>query len=179
MDVLNAIACRRMYRAFTADPVGDEALGLLVEAATRAPMAANVPVRRIVVVTDRRVLRTIRQLTPGLAVEPPALLALCTDIRQAEDETGAHGRDISSWIDAGAAAENVALAATELGLGVSFARSCTDPALRVALDLPDHVRPDLLVAVGHVAAGAARPPKRPRQPVFRDRYGVPWEPGSA
>lgn len=171
MDVLDAITRRRMQRSFAERPVPEGLLRQVADAAARAPMAANVAVRRIVIVTDRAVLKTLRQLTPGLGVEPPALLALCSDLRVASAETGRHGCCISSYIDAGAAAENAALAAAALGLGASFARSCTESAIRVALGLPAHVRPDILVSVGYVAASRSRAPRRPAIPIFYDQYG--------
>ncbi|MBX5485437.1 MAG: nitroreductase family protein [Mycolicibacterium hassiacum] len=177
MEVLAAIAARRMHRSFDGSPVDPAVVERLVDAAARAPMAANVGVRRIVVVTDPAILRTLRQVTPGLTADPPVLLALCTDLAQAELQTGAHGRDISSWIDAGAAAENVALAALELGLGVCFARSCNDAALRIVLALPPEVRPDILVGVGHPTARGSATSRRPATPVYRDQYGTPWEVG--
>lgn len=165
-----------MHRSFTDKAVGAQALEALVLAATRAPMAGNVLQRRIVVVTDAAVLRTLRAVTPGLQAIAPAVLAICTDIAVAAEQLGCHGRDISSLIDVGAAAENVALAAVALGLGTSFARSCTDAAVRVVLGLPEHVRPDLLVAVGHPAPTPSRAMRRPPPVVYHDRFGVAWEP---
>jgi nitroreductase len=167
-----------MHRSFDERPVPPDVLRQVAEAGARAPMAANICVRRIVIVTDRRILRTLRQITPGLSVEPPALLALCTDVRQAEEETGLHGLRISSYIDAGAAAENIALAAAELGLGASFARSCTEPAIAIALGLPEHVRPDILVSLGYVSSSPSRAPRRRPAPIFADQYGTE-EPSNA
>jgi len=174
VDVLDAIARRRMHRSFDRRPVPDELLQQIAAAAARAPMAANIPLRRIVVVTDRRIIATLRQVTPGLSSDPPALIALCTDLAVAEAETGRHGRDISSYIDAGAAAENAALAAAALGLGASFARSRTEAGIGVALGLPPHVRPDILVGVGYVSQRPSRAPRRPETPIFRDQFGAPW-----
>lgn len=173
VDVLEAIARRRMHRSFDATPVADEVVDRLVDAAARAPMAANVLVRRIIVVADPRVRRTLRQVTPSLTADAAVLIVLCTDLEQAERDTGAHGRDISSWIDAGAAAENVALAAIDLGVGVCFARSCNDVAVRVALALPEHIRPDIMVGVGHPTHSPSRAPRRPAVSVDCDQFGAP------
>lgn len=100
-----------MHRVFEDAEVSEADLACSVDAAVRAPMAANVSLRRILVVTDRAIVRTLRQVTPGLSVEPPAVIVLCTDLVEADAFTGRHGQYISSYIDAGAAAENVALAA--------------------------------------------------------------------
>jgi hypothetical protein len=54
-------------------------------------------------------------------------------------------------------------------------RSCTDAAVREILELPESIRPDLLVAVGHPAGGRDRAPKAPRPLVYAERFGDPWE----
>ena len=175
MDVFEALRKRRMHRAFTDQPVAEEALDRLVWAATRAPMGGNELVRRIVVVADPRVVKTVRQVTPSFLANAAAIIVVCTDLERAEASMGTQGRDILSLLDAGAAAENLALAAPALGLGVCFVRSVNDPALREVLELPESVRPDILVAVGHPAPRPSPgPPPRPSV-VFRDRFGVPWE----
>jgi nitroreductase len=88
---------------------------------------------------------------------------------------GRQGRDILSLLDAGAAAENVALAAPALGLGVSFVRSANDAAMREVLELPEDVRPDILIGVGHPAPTPSPSPRMPKPVVFRDRFGEPWK----
>jgi nitroreductase len=174
MDVLEALRKRRMHRAFTDEPVDEEALQRLVWAATRAPSGGNEVVRHIVVVIDPRLVRTVRQVTPSFLANAPAILLICTDLVRAEAAMGRQGRDILSLLDSGAAAENVALAALELGLGVCFVRSVNDSALREVLELPSDVRPDILVAVGHPSPSPSPAPPPREHPVHRDRWGIVW-----
>jgi nitroreductase len=174
VDVLDAIRRRRMTRTFRAEPVGDAELAQLVWAASRAPQAGNMTVRRFVVVTDPGVVRTIRAVMPSFVSNAPAAIVICTDLDRVAALMGERGRDLVSHIDVGTAAENICLAATALGLGVCFAQSSTGAALRAVLDLPPNVRPDMVVQVGWPAAAT-----RPRihidpPPVDRDRYGNPW-----
>lgn len=175
VDVFEAIRRRRMHRSFAPDPVDDEALARLVWAAGKAPMGGAELVRRLVVVTDAALVRTVRQVTPSLLADAPALILVCTDLERAEASMGLQGRDVLSLVDAGAAAENIALAAPALGLGVCFVRSSNEAALREVLELPEHVRPDILVAVGHPAATPSPGVKAPDPVVYRDRFSVPWE----
>ena len=176
VDVLEVIRTRRMHRSFTPTPVEDGALACLVWAAGKAPMGGAELVRRLVVVTDPRVVETVRQVTPSLLANAPALILICTDLERAEASMGRQGRDILSLLDAGAAAENIALAAPTLGLGVCFVRSANEAALREVLELPDSVRPDILVAVGHPASTPSPGVKAPAPIAYRDRFGTPWEP---
>jgi nitroreductase len=72
--------------------------------------------------------------------------------------------------------ENIALAAASLALGVCFVRSANEAALREVLELPDSLRPDILVAVGHPASTPSPGVKAPAPIAYRDRFGTPWEP---
>jgi nitroreductase len=175
MDVVEAIRRRRMHRVFAPNAVSDEQLDRLVWAAGRAPMGGAELVRRIVVVTEPRLVRTVRQVTPSFLANAPAMILICTDLERAEISMGIQGRDVLSLVDAGAAAENVALMALTLGLGVCFVRSSNDAALQEVLDLPQHVRPDVLIAVGRPAETPSPGVRGPDPIVFRDGWGYPWE----
>lgn len=67
MDVSDAIEARRSVRAFTPDPVGDDQLRELVEAAARAPSGGNLQPWRIFVVNGPSMAR----LRSFLAARPP------------------------------------------------------------------------------------------------------------
>ena len=53
---------------------------------------------------------------------------LTDDLGRAEASMGVQGRDTLSLVDAGAAAENMALAAVALGLATCFVRCANDTA---------------------------------------------------
>jgi nitroreductase len=138
------------------------------------------PVRRFLVVRDPAVLRSLAQVTPSfLARSAPLVIVLATDLEVALELGGRQNRDILSLVDSGAAAENIALAALALGLGTYFFRSSNESALRVVLQLPACVRPDILVAVGEPRPTEARRARAVPPIAFRDRFGVPWEPAQA
>lgn len=164
-----------MHRAFAPEPVEEGTLDRIVWAATRAPMGGAELVRRLVVVSDPAMVRTVRQVTPSFLANAPAVILVCTDLERAAASMGRQGRDVLSLLDAGAAAENIALAAAALGLGACFVRSANETALREVLDLPEHVRPDILVAIGQPAETPSPGVRAPTPVVFRDRWGEPWE----
>src|SRR5262245_65443468 len=114
-----------MHRSFGPDPVDEESLARLVWAATRAPMGGNELVRRIVLVTDPALVRTVREVTPSFLANATAIILVCTDLERAEISMGLQGREVLSLLDAGAAAENVALTAVALGLEIGRA-SCRE-----------------------------------------------------
>lgn len=174
MEVEEAIKKRRMHRSFGQDPVDEGSLARLVWAATRAPMGGNELVRRIVLVTDPAVVRTVREVTPSFLANAPAIILICTDLERAEISMGVQGREVLSLLDAGAAAENVALTAVALGLGVCFVRSANDVALRAVLDLPETVRPDILIGIGRPAATPSPAMRHPAPVVYLNRFGSDW-----
>lgn len=176
MDVLESIRKRRFHRSFTAEPVDEESLARLVWAAGRAPMGGAELVRRILVMTDPDLMRTVRQVTPSFLANSPAVIVICTDLDRAEASMGVQGRDTLSLVDAGAAAENMALTAVALGLATCFVRCANDVALQEVLDIPKNVRPDILVAVGHPAPVPSAPVKNPPAVVYRNGFGKVWNP---
>jgi nitroreductase len=175
--VLEAMRKRRMHRYFDPAPLDDGTLRTLVWAATRAPVGGNEPSRFLLVVKDPRLVKTVVEVTPSyIGTMPAAIIAVLTDLDRAEEQMGTQGREQLSRIDAGAAAEHIALAAVGLGIGAYLFRCSNEAALRVVLDLPARVRVEWLAAVGHPAATPSFAPKAPRQVVYVDRWGGDeWE----
>ena len=177
MDVLEAMRRRRMHRYFDPAPLDDETLQTFAWAATRAPAGGNQPSRYVLVVKQPSLVKTLVEVTPSyIGTQPPAVILILTDVDGAERQMGAQGRDHLSRLDAGAAAEHVAL-------GCGWARSrllpvpllqrgrtarCLRPAAVVGIDW--------LAAVGRPAATPSPAPKAPPQVVYVDRWGgEQWE----
>lgn len=175
MELADALRKRSMCRNFDEKPVDKEKLQKLVYAAGRAPQGGNMPVREYIVVDDLRYMRLLRGVTPSFLADPPAALVICTDLEKAQNVMGTQGREILSLLDAGAAAENVALQAEELGLGVSFVRSATDRAVRRVLDIPDRYRIDMIIGVGYKSKKRPPPIKGQKPIVHGNRFGGKWD----
>lgn len=172
MDLFEALARKRACRLFTKEPISQEQIQKLVYAAGRAPTASNRPYRHCILVDDPRVIRAIRQISPSLVADPPVLLIIFTDMEVALAGVG-RVAERSSMVDAGAAGENVLLAATALELGSQFAMISVMTGIRTILRLPEHCRVDLIIPVGHPSSA----PKSVRAPekanlVYHNQYGV-------
>jgi nitroreductase len=168
-DVFRAMRKRRMHRDFLPVQVDEALLERLIYAAGRGP-AARADIRHIVVTTEPRLIRSIRQVCPGWLNNAPAMMALCTDTVLADELMGPSA-DKATILDSGAAAAYVSLAAPALGLGICFVTSWSVEAVQGVLDLPAHIRPDILLAIGQPVP---RPPKAaPRfKPILhRERFG--------
>src|SRR5262249_38882248 len=133
MELFEAMRKRRAHRFFSADPVDDELLAQLVWAADRAPHGGGQLYRLVVVVNDRALVKTIEQVSPALGVfsqSAPAVIVICSVPADAEAAGGVYARDVATHIDAGASAENIALAAPALGLGTCFVTGFNESAIR-------------------------------------------------
>jgi nitroreductase len=162
-----------MHRAFAPDPVPEEAMEKLLWAASRA-VTAKAGIRHLVVVDDDRVMRTLRQACPGFINDAPLAIAICSDLRVLEESVGRTGVEGVGRLDAGTAAAHLSLAAPALGLGICFVMSFGHAAVRAVLDLPEHLRPEILVAVGVPAAQPSKAAKAIPPIVHHNVYGTAW-----
>jgi nitroreductase len=168
-DVFLAMRKRRMHRDFLPEQVDEALVERLIYAAGRGP-TARADIRHIVMTTDERLMRSIRQVCPGWLNSAPALMAICTDTRLAFELVGASA-DKATVLDSGAAAAYVSLAAPALGLGICFVTSWPAEAVQGVLDLPAHIRPDILLAVGHPVPNPPKAAPRFKPILHRERFG--------
>ena len=174
MELVEAMRKRRMHRAFAPDPVPEDAMEKLLWAASRA-VTAKAGIRHLVVIDDDQVMRTLRQACPGFINNAPLAIAICSDLQVLESSVGRTGVEGVGRIDAGTAAAHLSLAAPALGLGICFVMSFGQEAVRAVLDLPEHLRPEILVAVGVPAAEPSKAAKAIPPIVHHNVYGTAWE----
>lgn len=174
MDYFEALTRKRACREFTDQPVSEEQIQRLLYSASWAPVASNRPYRHCIVVDDPRVIQAIRQISPSLQSRAPLLIVIYSDLQIAHATVGRVG-DRCTAVDAGAAGENVLLAAAALGLGAQFTMISAMNGIRTILRLPAHCRVDLIIPVGHPVRTlpplSAEKPNR-GQRVSRNQYGV-------
>lgn len=167
-SLFDALKRRRTTRLFSSNPIPSEVLARLLYAARRAPTGGNIDTRRFIQVTDKDLIEMIRKASPGFYDTCPALLVICTDLSAAEGDT-------TAIFDAGASAENVALASTAMGLGVGFVKSYPEIAVKTILDIPDNVRTEIIVKLGYPQPEQPKAPRVLRSPAYMNRYGIQLE----
>jgi nitroreductase len=152
---MKAIRARRSIRRFTSEPLSDDAIKALLEAAMSAPSAGNQQPWEFVVVTDRKILDQIPDVHPyaQMCKQAPAAILVCGNL-----ERDTHR---GFWVqDCSAATQNILIAATEQGLGAVwcgvYPREDRVSGLRKLFELPDHIMPLALIPIGHSAE--KRPP---------------------
>jgi nitroreductase len=167
---------RRACRNFEPKQIPDEILQKLAYAAHRAPTGGNAPYRFVVVVKDPLQLKMIKLVSPGYFGDTSAAIFVCIDTRAAYKGKGGAAELLCASHDAGAAAENIVLAAYSMGLGASFVKSYSELAVAKILDLPEGCRTELLVSVGYPAKDEPKPLKKRKGSTmtFLDRFGHIW-----
>lgn len=157
MDVSEVIARRYSVRAYKGDPVSEEVLAGVLEAARLAPTAANrQPFRVIVVRTAGRAADLRRIYGRDWFAQPPLVLCVCA----VEDEAWRRMDDKPyGEVDATIAMDHLILAATAAGLGTCWIAAFDPAAAREILSLPDGVEPVAFTPLGY-PADEPRPKKR-------------------
>jgi len=150
MDAMDAILSRRSIRRYTEQPVSDETIKELLEAAMSAPSAGNEQPWHFLVIRERQILNEIpkyHQYSQMLRDAPVAIM-VCGDERLQKYE--------GYWVqDCSAATENILIAAQAKGLGAVwlgvFPIEDRVIALRKLLNIPEEVIPFSLISIGYPA----------------------------
>ncbi len=193
------VHAQRACREFTDDPVPDELVGRVLDAATFAPSAENKQPWEFVVVRDAEARARIGELTrrawdargrefsrdrlspalfaevdrgaTGGASDAPVLVVVAADTSR--------GLAVSVPSSIFPAVQNLLLAAGALGLGSALTTITTAYAdeLRAAVGLPEHVVPVAVIPLGVPARPLGPPVRNPfTAHTHRERYGAPWSP---
>ena len=148
MNTLDAILTRRSCREFTDKPIKSETLHQLLEAAMSGPSCVNARDWSFVVVTDPA--EPLRKAAAGILV--------CGDL----DRAFRFAKDY--WvIDGAIAAQNICLAAQELGLGAVWLGTWPQmdrvEAQQKLFGLPETIVPHSIIALGYPEADLTAPRK--------------------
>ena len=157
MGFKELIQARYSVRAYKPDPVEEEKLQQVLEAACLAPTAVNrQPFRLLVLRTGGREEELQRIYSRKWFTQAPLIICICTVPEEAWVR-----RDGRKYVDVDAAIamDHLILAARSLGLGTCWIADFDLAAAREVLGLPDDVEPLLFTPLGH-PAGEPRPKRR-------------------
>jgi len=172
--VLDAIRTRRVARAMTEAPIERDQLQMVLDSARYAPHAGNRRLHRYVVVTRPAVLRAVRMMSPGMLQRPTAAIIVCVDW----DTVRSYGfppANPGPYIDVGTATATLLLAAHSVDLAAGPVTSFSRAGVATILGLPEGVRPEMIVCLGHPATTQPPPMRRRNGPTWEDL--IQWERG--
>ena len=147
LDFMNVIKKRRTVRKYKSDPVPEDILNQVLEAARLAPSGSNLQPWHFIVIKDKLTKEKLMDLPLGKmkihkwAVEAPILIVACTD-------------PSVSWkwhiVDLTIALEHLMLAATNFGLGTCWlARLGFEEPIKEILDIPKHIKVLAITPLGY------------------------------
>ena len=175
LDVQEAIRTRRVAKYYAQEDVPDDLLWTVLEAARWAPTGGNQRVHRFVCINDRTLLKQIKLFVPGMVAGlPGALIVICIDWELAKQDVRVPDYQ-AVYFDVGSAAENMLLMAHGLGLVAGPMTSFNNEAIRVLLNLPERIDPQMFIGLGFPAEPPAYLPKWPKTKI-RVEDLVQWGP---
>jgi nitroreductase len=134
----------------TSEPVPRDQLERILDAAAHAPSAGNRRLQRFVAVDDAATLRVLRMVSPGMLQRPTAAIVICIDVARAV-EYGFRATSSGLYIDVGAVAQTMLLAAHALDLGSGPVTSFSKAAVSAVLNLLAGWTPEMIICLGHAA----------------------------
>jgi nitroreductase len=145
MNFSELIKTRYSVRAYKSDPIEEEKLRQVLEAAQLAPTAANrQPFQMIVIHTAGCEPELRRIYSRAWFTQAPLIVCIC---------------GVPADVDAAIAMDHLILAATDLGLGTCWIAAFDPAAARQVLGLPEGVEPIAFTPLGY-PAGRPGPKQR-------------------
>jgi nitroreductase len=165
MDLFETIESRYSVRGYKPDPVSDETLHRVLQAARQAPTAANrQPFRILVIHTEGREEELRRVYGRPWFTDAPLVLAVVAVPGEAWRRSDDKPYD---EVDATIAMDHLVLAATALGLGTCWIAAFDPAAARDVLGLPDDVEPVAFTPLGYPDKGPATTGRRPLEELVK------------
>ena len=190
MDVMQAIKGRRSIRKYRTEPVPEEALQTVLEAARLAPSWSNTQCWRLIVVRDKETKSKLADTLKGIKAgrtnpaneavrTAPIVIAACAELGLTgyyRDESGENKLATDkgeAWymFDVALAVQNMSLAAHALGLGTVNTGALDAVEAARILGVPDNVIVVELLPLGWPdEEPAPRPRKEINEFVFFEKY---------
>lgn len=183
-STIEVLKNHRSIRKFSSRPVEADKLEAILDAAQAASTSSNMQAYSIIGVSDPATKIELAQLAGNQSYveECPLFLVWCADLYRLKAAAAKLGTDIAAdtaenfliaTVDASLAAQNAAVAAESLGLGIVYIggiRNHIAEASRL-LALPELVYPVFGMCVGYPDHKPILRPRLPREAVYHaDRY---------
>jgi nitroreductase len=176
MTILAQMKRIRCVSEFEDRDVDEAVLTTIVEAASWTPSAADLQPWEIVAIREGERKRALvgilldSHMRPGSGGElrrhwladSPVILVVCMDHTRAKVRLGEIGEALFGIQDVGAAIQNMRLVALELGVKSCLLREFDHQRMSEWLELPSHVCPLTLIAMGY---SQVEPPQKPGLPL--------------
>lgn len=185
-EVIETILAHKSIRKFKKEPLSEETVMTLVQCAQAASTSSYQQVCTIIGVEDQGKKQKLAELAgnQSYVADNGYFFVFCLDYNRHSIAAEMMGKNIADTIqsteafivgtaDAALAAQNMAVAAESLGLGIVYIGGIRNNLKEVSelLDCPEYVLPLFGMAIGYPDADPGKKPRLPVAAVFhKDRY---------
>jgi len=161
MEVFDCITSRRSIRKFKDQPVEWYLIGKILYAGFYAPTAGNLQDFRFMVVTDPSLKQGLAQaaLNQSWMLKAPVIIVVFSEFVKSKRFYGIRGERLYTIQDSAAAAQNILLAAHDVGLGGCWVGAFDEDKVCSVLGIPDYARPQAIIPIGFPDEEPPVPPK--------------------
>ncbi len=149
MEFYDVIRTRRSIRSYKPDPIPEDVLRRVLEAARIAPSGSNRQPWKFIVVRDEEVKRRLVEAchNQSFIAEAPVVIVACG--YNIHYNRGGYMGDMSMLVDVAIAFTHLILAARAEGLGTCWIGSFDNEAVKRILNIPDDVNVVALTPLGY------------------------------
>lgn len=187
-ETISLLMNHASVRKYQDKPVSDEQLKAIIEAGQMASTSSSVQAYSVIAVTDSALKAELAGLAGNQAYieQCPVFLVWCADLYRLREVTKPHLQGETSYedsaenlivatVDVALAAQNAAVAAESLGLGIVYIGGIRNRIAEVSelLGLPELVYPIFGMCVGYPDGASSLRPRLPLEAVLhRNRYNA-------
>jgi nitroreductase len=149
MDFSELVHKRYSCRHYSPDPVAENHLNLVLEAARLAPTAANLQPFQVIVIKTEGKHEILQEIySKDWFTQPPLVLCVCCLPEQGWYRKSFDQQNYST-VDAAIVLDHITLQAADLGLGTCWIGNFNPEKARIHLGLPDNVEPIGFTPLGY------------------------------
>jgi len=193
-DVIKLLQSHRSIRKFSDETIDQNTINTIITSGQAAATSSNVQATTVIQVNDQAKRETLAELAGGqkYVASAGAFLVFCADLKRSAQACESQGGDfatgmtehfIIATVDVALFAQNCAIAAESLGLGICYIGGLRNNPAEVSelLGLPQNVYPVFGFCIGHPEQDPEVKPRLPASAVLmQDSYdGSLLEPGIA
>jgi nitroreductase len=162
MEFFNVVRQRRSIRAFAKEPVAEEQLRGILEAANAAPSAGNLQAYEIYLITGARQREALARAAKDqfFVASAPVALVFCANAARSHERYGKRAKNLYAVQDATIACAFAMLAATALGLATVWVGAFDDDAVHHVIGSPSGIVPVAILPIGYAAEKPEAPGRR-------------------
>lgn len=167
MDFDNVIEERHSVRAFKPKKVKFGDILEAIDCAIKGPFAGNKNNLKFLIVEDEKTINLLAKHTnQGWINEAKAVILVCSDDTQLEQQYGERGKDYSRQ-QAGAAINTLILKLTDLNIDSCWVGSFDYEIIKELLKIPQSIHIEAIIPVGYEKGTCKKPRKQELETVLR------------